>query len=135
LQQREEEARSLAGQIHQLQVSRDALLEEVNFLSMRNAQMEEQLSGLPNLKQEALASRKRVDVLLEIVGEKEEEIEAVMADLQEVKNLYRAQIEELMDKVLLLSGQDSRSGPGAGSGDVLSVSSGTRGAPFGSMTQ
>ena len=69
------DARSLTTQIHQLQASRDALLEEVNYLSARNAKLEEDTQAVPRLRQEAQASKKRIEVLLVMLGEKEEEVE------------------------------------------------------------
>ena len=47
-----------------------------------------------------MASKKRIEVLLIMLGEKEEEVEAVMSDLKEVKNMYRAQMDDLLTQVM-----------------------------------
>lgn len=78
------------------QASRNALLEEVSYLSMRNSQLEEQCASVPTLKFELQAVTKRLELLLVLLGEKEEELEAMMSDMKEMKNMYRNHIEELM---------------------------------------
>ena len=55
-EQKEEEIREQMKQIHLIEVSRDALLEEVTFLSARNAQVEEQIQSLPSLQNEIKAA-------------------------------------------------------------------------------
>ena len=105
------DTRSLTTQIHQLQASRDALLEEVNYLSARNAKLEEDTQSVPKLRQEALTSKKRIEVLLVMLGEKEEELEAVMSDLKEVKNMYRAQMDDLLTQVMGPTGIDDLKKP------------------------
>jgi hypothetical protein len=71
----------------------------VTFLSSRNAQLEEEAASLPALREEALSYRKRNELLLVLLGEKEEELEALEGDIKEVKDLYRSQIEDLLDRV------------------------------------
>ena len=75
-------------------------MEEVHYLSARNTQLEEDTTAVPRLRQEVIANRKQIEVLLLLVGEKEEEIEAVIGDLKEVKALYQDQIRELTDRLV-----------------------------------
>ena len=82
------------------QASRDALLDEVNYLSAKNAKLEEDVASVPMLKEESRESRGRIEVLLVLLGEKEEEVEAILGDLKEVRCMYKDQIEELLDKVV-----------------------------------
>lgn len=81
-----------------VQSARNALLEEVSYLSMRNAQLEEQCASVPSLRAEVERSTKRTEMLLVMLGEKEEELEAVIADMKEVKHMYRAHLDELLQK-------------------------------------
>lgn len=97
--QRDDDLRTLQGQVQQLTDSRNALLEEVNFLSLRNAQLEEQCVKLPQILEELTASKKRIDVLLVMLGEKEEELEAAMSDVRDVKDMYKHHIEDLMGRL------------------------------------
>ena len=40
-----------------------------------------------------------------MLGEKEEEVEAVLADLKEVKDMYRAQMDDLLGQLTAHAGQ------------------------------
>lgn len=82
-----------------MQNARDALLKEVTFLSSRNAQLEEQSASVPQLRDEVVVSRRKNDMLLVLLGEKEEELEAMEGDMKEVKSLYRSQMNELLERV------------------------------------
>jgi TATA element modulatory factor 1 TATA binding len=85
------------------QISRDALLEEVNYLSAKNGKLEEDASSVPLLLEEARVNRGRIDVLLVLLGEKEEELEAMIGDLKDVKGLYKDQIEDLLERIVTLT--------------------------------
>ena len=98
-QKREDEARALGGQVASLQNARDALLKEVTFLSSRNAQLEEEAASVPFLRAEVVVSRRKNDMLLALLGEKEEELEAMLDDMKEVKTLYRTQLNTLLETV------------------------------------
>jgi DNA-binding Lrp family transcriptional regulator len=80
-------------------MARDALLNEVNFLSSRNACLEEEVSSLPEVKELLASTKLQNDLLLTLLGEKEEELEGVMADMKEVKLLYRHELDVLLEKV------------------------------------
>lgn len=75
------------------------MLDEVNFLSSKNAQLEEMCAALPRVTEGLAASKKRAEVLLVLLGEKEEELEAAYADMKEVKHMYREQLDELINKI------------------------------------
>jgi chromosome segregation ATPase len=99
IQQREEESKAATLQIKQLQASRDALLDEVSYLSSRNAQLEEQNASVPHLSEEVSTHRKKLELLLTLLGEKEEELDAAYDDLKEVKSMYRGHMEELLNQI------------------------------------
>lgn len=75
-------------------------MEEVSYLSMRNSQLEESCSSVPQLQAEVQSKKVRIDLLLTLLGEKEEELEAIMSDLKEVKLMYKTHYEELLEKVI-----------------------------------
>ena len=85
-----------------LKISRDALLEEVNYLSAKNGKLEEDASSVPLLQEEARVNRGRIDVLLVLLGEKEEELEAMIGDIKDVKELYKDQIQELLGRIVTI---------------------------------
>lgn len=59
------------------------------------------------LLEEARVSRGRIDVLLVLLGEKEEELEAMIGDLKDVKGLYKDQIEDLLERIVTLPSSSS----------------------------
>lgn len=96
LQQRSEELTSAQARVKQLERARQALLSEVTTLSARNAQLEEDAAGVPALQAALTRARSEAEVLMLLLGEKEEEVEAAQADMREVKALYRGQMETLL---------------------------------------
>jgi hypothetical protein len=72
-------------------------------LSSRSIELEEKLASLPSLQQSLTSLRDKNNALLLLLGEKEEEVEAITSDLQEVKYLYRTEIDSLLNKLLALN--------------------------------
>jgi chromosome segregation ATPase len=104
---RQEDESSKSQQLSQLQASRDSLLEEVSYLSAANARLEEELSGVSTMKNgarslrdELTTTKRQLELALEVLGEKEEQLEDTLKDMAEVKDLYQGHIQELLDKVL-----------------------------------
>ena len=100
LRMREEEINDLSNKVRQLENAREALLKEVTFLSSRNAQLEEEAEGVSGLKAALDKSKTQQNLLLLMLGEKDEEIEAAHSDMKEVKLLYRAQLDALLTEKL-----------------------------------
>lgn len=127
--QRDEELSSLQSNVAQLSAARDALLEEVSFLSARNAQLEDATVQVPVLQQSHARLQQQVDVLLVLLGEKEEENEALAGDLRDTRDLYREQLDSLLARILILEQKESVSvdgdqlgGEGRSGPTTLSVS-------------
>ena len=99
LQQKDDECRQQQIQIQQIQISRDALLEEVSFLSARNSEIEEKMGNIPEMEKNIQELRMNNDALLILLGEKDEQVDTAFEDLKEVKGLYKSQIEQLLDQV------------------------------------
>ena len=83
-----------------LKAARDALLQEVGILNSKNAELEDRLEGLRTLKEDLVLKTTQNNVLLTLLGEKEEELELLHSDLEEVKVMYKKEIAELMSKVV-----------------------------------
>jgi len=73
--------------------------------------MEPEIAGL---RDQATALAAEREVLLQMVGERDEEVEGLRADLEEVRHSYRAQLEALM-------GGQGDGGLGAVSGAVAAA--------------
>jgi TATA element modulatory factor len=82
------------------QSSRDALLEEVSYLSSKLSEFEDQLASYPALSAENMELREKTEALLILLGEKEEELESLLQDMKDVKHLYRGEIEKLMSQLV-----------------------------------
>ena len=70
---------------------------------------------MPALLEESRTCRSRIEVLLVLLGEKEEEVEAMMGDIQDIKGMYKDQMQELLEQVILEREKADRS-TGIGSG-------------------
>jgi hypothetical protein len=79
--------------------TRDALLEEVSYLSNKTAKLEEELINYPKIVEEMNTYRHRSELLLILLGEKEEELEGALADMKEIKEMYRHEMDELLMKI------------------------------------
>ena len=103
LQQRTEQLNGAQARVSQLERARQALLAEVTTLSARNAKLEEEAANMSSLTEALAKSRQETEVLLLLVGEKEEELEAAASDLRDVRALYREQMETLLSADLKAS--------------------------------
>ena len=91
---------TLRTQISALENSRVALLDEISYLSRKNAELEELIQSIASMKEELKSTSKKSDILLVMLGEKEEELDGLRQDMREVKNLYKDQIGQLMEQLL-----------------------------------
>ena len=83
-----------------MKAARDALLQEVGILNSKNTELEDQLESLLTLKEDLALKITQNNVLLTLLGEKEEELELLHSDLEEVKAMYKKEIAELMSKII-----------------------------------
>ena len=90
---------SLQYSMRQIEASRDALLEEVSYLSGVNAQLEDRLQAVQQLVQDCKLVERRNEALLLLLGEKEEELQAALVDGRDVRLLYQEHIQELLNKL------------------------------------
>jgi len=73
-----------------------ALTSEVQELGRRNTSLEAAGKEAPTLREQCTALTKKNNVLLELLGEKTEALEELQADLDDVKKVYRTQLEQVM---------------------------------------
>jgi chromosome segregation ATPase len=104
VRRREEEIDELASKVRTLETSREALLKEVTFLSSRNAQLEEELEKAAPLSETLRQAKHSQNLLLLMVGEKEEEIESLRGDIADVKDLYREQLNAMVEAQVARNG-------------------------------
>ena len=69
-------------------------------MNSKNTELEDQLESLLTLKEDLALKITQNNVLLTLLGEKEEELELLHSDLEEVKAMYKKEIAELMSKII-----------------------------------
>ncbi|XP_062507855.1 TATA element modulatory factor-like isoform X2 [Corticium candelabrum] len=96
LKQREGEVHTLQSELISMEKARDALGEEVVSLSTRSNELALQVTKLSELRSQNQEVEQRYAALLQMYGEKAEEADELRLDLQDVKSMYRQQIEQLL---------------------------------------
>ncbi|XP_034250983.1 TATA element modulatory factor isoform X3 [Thrips palmi] len=110
LKLREGEVQQLQWELSRREAQRCALTAELSTLSVRAEEQETRLNSSIHLQEELSSQlsslRTEYDALLQLYGEKLEETQELRLDLQDVKDMYKAQIDQLLKKEEL--GQISR---------------------------
>ncbi|XP_068598567.1 TATA element modulatory factor isoform X2 [Brachionichthys hirsutus] len=96
LKLREGEIAQLQLQISGLERSRSVVTEELVRLTTENDDMEEKIAEIPKLKIQLKDLEQRHNTILQMYGEKAEEAEELRLDLEDVKSVYKTQIDELL---------------------------------------
>ncbi|XP_054472585.1 TATA element modulatory factor [Anoplopoma fimbria] len=96
LKLREGEITQLQLEISSLERSRSVMAEELVRLTNQNDEMEEMVKEIPKLKVQLKDLEQRHNTILQMYGEKAEEAEELRLDLEDVKNMYKTQIDELL---------------------------------------
>lgn len=79
--------------------SRDELSEEVLSMTQEMEQLRQQAKKTRQLEEQHQQLNDRYQTLLELLGEKAEQVEELKADLQDVKEMYKSQIIDLVQKI------------------------------------
>lgn len=98
LKMREGEIMHLQGEIRSLERTRESMARELVDLSNQNDVLEEKVKGMPQLETQYKELDQRYNALLQMYGEKVEEAEELKMDLQDVKDMYKAQINQLLSQ-------------------------------------
>uniref|UniRef100_A0A4W3HZJ6 TATA element modulatory factor 1 n=1 Tax=Callorhinchus milii TaxID=7868 RepID=A0A4W3HZJ6_CALMI len=96
LKQREGEIAQLQLEISSLEKTRAIMAEELVKLTTQNDELQEKVNEIPILREQLKDIDQRYNTILQMYGEKAEEAEELRLDLEDVKNMYKAQIDELL---------------------------------------
>lgn len=96
LRQRNGEIVSLQAQLDSKEAATQALAEEVVSLTARVEEIFAELKDAPEVRKELDELKRRHSALLELLGEREERIMELEADLTDVNQMYKEQITELL---------------------------------------
>lgn len=98
LKQKEGEINQLQEDISQLEKTRESMARELVNLSNLNEDLHDQVKELPEIKEKHSELYQRYNALLQMYGEKVEEAEEMKMDLQDIKKMYKDQIDHLLAK-------------------------------------
>jgi regulator of replication initiation timing len=79
-------------------VERDALNSELASLTLKVENLSTKVSEAQVLNENLAETQTRYDALLQMYGEKIEENQELRLDLQDIKELYKMQIDQLLDR-------------------------------------
>ncbi|XP_015280296.1 PREDICTED: TATA element modulatory factor [Gekko japonicus] len=96
LKLRDGEVSHLQLEIANLERTRSVMAEELVKLTNQNDDLEEKVKEIPKLRTQLRDLDQRYNTILQMYGEKAEEAEELRLDLEDVKNMYKTQIDELL---------------------------------------
>lgn len=93
------EINSFKKRIAELELIRDTLAEELVSHKSHLRTLAAQIESFPELKASFDDLTVRHDTALELLGDREEQLQTLTSDFQEVKQVFRVQISDLLDQV------------------------------------
>lgn len=99
VKQKEIEINALRTQVESLEQTRASLETQLVKLTAESEANANSLAEFETMKQEHEQLLLRHQTALELMGEREEQVEELHADLMDVKQLYRSQISELVSRI------------------------------------
>ncbi|KAL9264236.1 Golgin putative 5-like protein [Drosera capensis] len=105
LRQKEGELSSYMSRLASMESIRDSLAEELVKMTEQCEKLRIEAAVLPSIKAELEALRRRHTAALELMGERDEELEELRNDIVDLKEMYREQVNMLVNKIQILSSQ------------------------------
>lgn len=103
LRQKEGELASYMSRLASMESIRDSLAEELVKMTAQCEKLQAESALLPGVRAELDALRRRHSAALELMGERDEELEELRADIVDLKEMYREQVNLLVNKIQILS--------------------------------
>ncbi|KAJ8755898.1 hypothetical protein K2173_024443 [Erythroxylum novogranatense] len=99
LRQKEGELASYMSRLVSMESIRDSLAEELVKMTAECEKLRSESTLLPGIRAELEALRRRHSAALELMGERDEELEELRADIVDLKEMYREQVDLLVNKI------------------------------------
>ncbi|EOA33288.1 hypothetical protein CARUB_v10019736mg [Capsella rubella] len=99
LRQKEGELASYMSRLVSMESIRDSLAEELVKMTAECEKLRGEADRVPGIKAELEALRQRHAAALELMGERDEELEELRADIVDLKEMYREQVNMLVNKI------------------------------------
>ncbi|XP_046737383.1 TATA element modulatory factor isoform X2 [Diprion similis] len=96
LKQRDGEVQQLQWELSRRNMERDALNSELSKLTFKVENLTSRLHEVESLNESLNDTRTKYDALLQMYGEKVEENQELRLDLEDVKEMYKTQIDQLL---------------------------------------
>ncbi|KAJ9190210.1 hypothetical protein P3X46_001436 [Hevea brasiliensis] len=103
LRQKEGELASYMSRLTSMESIRDSLAEELVKMTAQCEKLRTESALLPGIRAELEALRRRHSAALELMGERDEELEELRADIVDLKEMYREQVNLLVNKIQIMS--------------------------------
>ncbi|KDP37253.1 hypothetical protein JCGZ_06309 [Jatropha curcas] len=103
LRQKEGELASYMSRLASMESIRDSLAEELVKMTAQCEKLRADSALLPGIRAELEALRRRHSAALELMGERDEELEELRADIVDLKEMYREQVNLLVNKIQIMS--------------------------------
>ncbi|KAB2611300.1 golgin candidate 5-like [Pyrus ussuriensis x Pyrus communis] len=103
LRQKEGELASYMSRLASMESIRDSLAEELVKMTEQCEKLRAEAVMLPGMRAELDALRRRHSAALELMGERDEELEELRADIVDLKEMYREQVNLLVNKIQIMS--------------------------------
>ncbi|XP_048328426.2 golgin candidate 5 isoform X2 [Ziziphus jujuba] len=103
LRQKEGELASYMSRLESMESIRDSLAEELVKMTEQCEKLRTEAAVLPGIRAELEALRRRHSAALELMGERDEELEELRADIVDLKEMYREQVNLLVNKIQMMS--------------------------------
>ncbi|XP_012271723.1 TATA element modulatory factor isoform X2 [Orussus abietinus] len=98
LKQRDGEVQQMQWELSRRNIERDALNSELSTLTQKVEDLSSKVSEAETLKESLNEIQTRYDALLQMYGEKVEENQELRLDLEDVKDMYKTQIDQLLKR-------------------------------------
>nr|KJB68686.1 hypothetical protein B456_011G0741002 [Gossypium raimondii] len=103
LRQKEGELASYMSRLSSMEAIRDSLAEELVKMTEQCEKLKAEAATLPGIRAELEALRRRHTAALELMGERDEELEELRADIVDLKEMYREQVNLLVNKIQIMN--------------------------------
>ncbi|XP_048233916.1 golgin candidate 5 [Ricinus communis] len=103
LRQKEGELASYISRLTSMESIRDSLAEELVKMTAQCEKLQAESALVPGIRAELEALRRRHSAALELMGERDEELEELRADIVDLKEMYREQVNLLVNKIQVMS--------------------------------
>ncbi|KAG1346719.1 golgin candidate 5 [Cocos nucifera] len=103
LRQKDGEISSYMSRLASLESIRDSLAEELVKMTEQCEKLQTEAAVLPGLRAELEALRRRHSSALELMGERDEELEELRADIVDLKEMYKEQVDLLVNRIQMFT--------------------------------